>query len=80
LQATYDGRRAVGNGTYRIYGKDVDLWTPDPDLGHVRAVNVSNPEAEKYADLIGALSRASAERPAGRAKRVFQKLGSLAGQ
>lgn len=78
MHVTYDGRRAAGAGTYRIYGNRVDQWTPDPDLGHVGAVNVSDPDPEKYTDLIDALSRASAERPAGRSKRMFQKLGSLA--
>lgn len=80
LHVTYDGRRAAGSGTYRIYGDTVHQWTGDRDLGHVGVVNASNPDAEKYADLIDAMSRATAERPAGRTQRVFRKLGSLAGQ
>ena len=83
LHIVYDGRGTEGTegieatGTYRIYSNRVDLWTQDPDLAH--AVNASSPNATKFAGLIDAMGRASTERPAGRTKRVMQKLGSLAG-
>lgn len=78
VHVTYNGRRTAGNGTYRVYGNTVDQWIPDPDLGHRGVLNASNPDANKYADLIDALSRASTERPIGPSKRLIRKLGSLA--
>jgi hypothetical protein len=77
----YQGGRAPGTGIYRLYEQDdhrtVQVWNPHPDLGHAGAVKVGLSEEARYDSLIGALSRASTERPASRFDRVVKALGSL---
>lgn len=84
VQLAYGGSREPGNGVYRVSGnpgerKLLDM-VPHPDIKVPRVYEPALAGEAHFDSVIGALRRASAERPAGRAKRVFQKLGSLAGQ
>jgi len=80
LHVTYDGKGAVGSGTYRVHGgigeRFVQRWTGHPEVRG--AIQSSDPETANYASLIEALSGASTEKPAGRSKQVLRALGNLA--